>query len=109
MDDRYRTSLEVSKRLKEVGFPQNGCDCYWCDSSFEWYLAESEDAIDNEVDYDEIIAAPCVGRLGDELKDKHVTLPPYINGSWHCRENKVSTEADARALMWIELKQKGVL
>jgi hypothetical protein len=113
MDDRYRTSLEVSKKLKEAGFPQDGCDGYWFKQIDGFNLVNYKPRSKELEHY----AAPCTGRLGDELPLRYSTIKIF-NDQYtiaHTTENKNKLiefnnekEADARALMWIELKERGV-
>lgn len=153
MDTKYRTSLEISKQLKEAGFPQE-CDAYyhvWNDGSKE-LLSSPPYA---HQDKDNIYAAPCVGRLGDELP-KSIMSPKrnepsnyyyfelycfstkkvcedkdaffyveYINKDLESPKERIPSlnnklvniiepisaklEADARALMWLELKKKNLI
>jgi len=125
MIEDYRVSLGIAKRLKEAGFPQEDCDAYWVKvSATNKHTLEHND----DLDWDEIyqydimegyvFAAPCVGRLGDELPDH---LPSWRDDyRYVCSYSsdpmspctiviEREKEADARALMWIKLKQKGLL
>jgi len=127
LNERFCTSLEVSKKLKESGFPQRGCYAYWNfypevkHKGWEERWKFSHYNMDGHERYGSIlmtsIAAPCVGRLGEELAeyDGDWYSEPY-EGIWYCRlQNSCTrriesdTEADARALIWIELKKKGLL
>ncbi len=150
--DKYVVSLGVAKGLKGHGFEQGGCDAYWhcinmsyldrCRKGYglttgvckelevgDYYLSNS-DHIYGAV---KIAAAPCVGRLGEELPS-HFCISELGNMDYrecrndgsqgyrryiisyvsdkNCANNILvggNTEADARGLMWIELKKKGLL
>lgn len=126
MEEKYRVSLEIAKRLKDAGFPQDGCNASWCKSygppyntnpKGEWNL--QDDCEENEANSSEVYAAPCVGRLGDELPDSvnnsRLNFSKY-NGKFICEIVYImypgiynESEADARALMWLELKEGGLL
>ena len=119
MKSEYRVSLEVAKQLKEAGYKQEGCDRYWhiylkcVDSISGEHPTTLVDSIYiNDSKWNVFYAAPCVGRLGEELLE----LDNYVNGDikykdtyYWVGEEAFENEADARALMWIELKQKGLL
>ena len=133
MLEKYRTSLEVSKKLKEAGFPQDDCDAYWCNNP-EYgdiiYSVEDICVLDGIVylhgSVYEGYAAPCVGRLAEELPWKIENHYPYTDDEYSFREEyecdgfiwvrfkhvtitKAETEADARALIWIDIKEKGLI
>ena len=153
MKEQYRVSLKVAKRMKELGYPQDGCDAYWAKGRGlpSWELVSNRD-LDYRIDHlddsgrIEYYVAPCVGRLGDDLpistnegnwfqhvksyngyngicevlsytrwyedkgsgqmllkKDIEISFPVYER---HVDENKKMSEADARGMMWCELKER---
>jgi hypothetical protein len=121
IENTYRVSLKIAKLLKEAGFPQDGCDAYWCCGyDIKRWMLLSINELDRRVDTlsgqqrIRYISAPCVGRLGDELKK--FPLPIFYNGEdkWHCADetievSKFDKEVDARALLYIKLKQLELL
>ena len=68
MKERYRVSLDIAKKLKVAGFPQDECECYWIEIDNVWKLYGDIET------GDDCIAAPCVGRLGEELPKKNNSL-----------------------------------
>ena len=130
-NSRFRVSLDVAKKMKELGYPQGGCDGYWhcINVSYEerlrkryglvsgkqknlgvgdYYLSNS-DHIFGAVS---LAAAPCVGALGEDL----INNPCYVNGEiryndtyYWVEDEAFEKEADARGLMWCELKERGLL
>jgi len=105
-------SLELAKKLKEVGYPQEGL--WW------WNINEIISSprlnfytIIAKEGQDDFIVAPTVAELGDRLKN--ITLvsffPYYIKNKnvWHTgfKESNINdnTEANARAKMWLYLKE----
>lgn len=121
MESKYRVSLEVAKQIKEVGFPQEGCDAYYIKDGDFIELVNSMAFGTKKTRY----AAPCVGRLGEEIliytKVMATCLPngDKLYECFVCYEaeeklneyiNETSTSlADCLALMWIELKKRGLL
>ncbi len=115
MGEKYRVSLQVARQLKEAGFPQDGCDAYWTEDHHSCQkpslmIVEAK-IFDLHNHYEKLAAAPCVGRLGEELSDLSGYMLPYkqIDGKWNYGKELFVTEADARALMWIELKKRGII
>jgi uncharacterized membrane protein len=112
MESKYRVSLEVAKQLKENGFPQDWCDGYWYVNNNNVSQLIRKQHFGKEMD---IYAAPCVGRLGEELPVTCKTFKLNNNIQYCVHEKSTSivkvanSEADARALMWIELKKRGII
>ena len=110
MNNKYVVSLEVAKLLKENGFEQD-TEYIWVQrKGGRWELHDFSSAIrTSQIDW---CAAPCVGRLGEELLDPSNT--ELYDGVFYCSVKGVEatyskSEADCRALMWIELKKRGLL
>lgn len=104
------TSLELSKRLKELGVPQ--------DSLFWWYRAPQNammlgtgvDMMTNGVQMSKTTAplyenysAYTAGELGEMLKNSNWQLPDYDGVEWGSGIFRANTEADARADLLIHL------
>lgn len=97
-------SLELAKKMKGLGFKQDGC-FYW----------DEGDGIENRLEFSpnepllELFAAYTVAELGEMLPTKFQT-EHYNNGDWYCiSQNRgfdthAETEADCRAKMLIYLK-----
>ena len=99
-------SLELSKELKELGYPQ--------ESLFYWYQTNSSILKSDigklfwEIQYKdsqglwnvEKISAPTVAELGEVLKEKYpmcVEGETIVSGKWKIDSFEADTEADARA------------
>ena len=140
MIEKYRVSLEIAKQLKEAGFPQD-CDAYWMSHKAEKAngIYDEHDSLLRSFDkkYWDRFAAPCVGRLGDELPiavdSRNIGLEVMtLKISKQCVMgedcfdifyesydkqrimahndcNAYHSEADIRAMMYIELRKKGLL
>lgn len=107
-DDQF-SSLEPSKRLKELGVPQKSL-WDWVDS-----LGTPEVDLSDETPYSKICSAFTVAELGEMLSD-HLNEYNYVftfRGKWiisySYMEFVADTEADARAKMLIHLIEEGVL
>jgi hypothetical protein len=133
---KYRVSLEVAKKLKDAGFPQDACDAYWS-VGYSGKLCDTQlvGISQSKSKYRTYYAAPCVGRLGEELPNRNkcrwfteqvAGLISWIGRIWECnflpgrsgeyiygakfdKNFAGKNEADARALLWIELKKRGLL
>ena len=114
------TCRELSQDLKEAGYPQDDSEwvyLYNLDEDYYelWrmqYLGEGE----------KYYVAPTVAELGEKLIGNEEIWVSYMNKKdkkfwtylFHCEENdeksfSANTEADARAKMWLYLKEKGLL
>ncbi len=99
MNEKYRVSLSVAMELKEAGFPQDECDGYWCEETrgkvLDIKLFDRNTAISRKHNSPDLKqwAAPCVGRLYDEIGTFAGTV----------------AKADDIAKMWMELKKDGLL
>lgn len=120
-------SKELSIKLEEAGYPQN---TYFNWMSENWSNDDWEDRIEaNDYDYDcpnkVIASAPTVAELGEELP-KGVTTDKSDHGGWFCMPDRFyvkimidnqeiynithsSSEANARAKMWLYLKKEELL
>lgn len=110
------TSLEPSKKLKELGVKQESL-WWWCIYTDKWFLAYREDGI---ADTNNQVSAFTVAELGEILpKDLHLDTPKqcrlYMNGVHRCvyldknyewvytTVSPDNNEADARVKMLIYL------
>lgn len=109
-------NMELCKKLKEYGWPQRGSLFYWdalvprLGPRYGWPEGCGED-------HPDIFAAPTVADLGDAING-NIKLPsksePSRKWYWSVHipdsglgrtySNARSTEADARAEMWLWLK-----
>jgi len=113
-------SLELAKELKENGYPQEGLwwwdlvrekeDCDVGDTpEDEWIISYKECY---QGDKDDLIVAPTVAELGESFD---FTFHQYKakNNKYVClcgdTREEATTEADARAKMWLYLKKEGVI
>lgn len=112
-------SLEIAKQLKGAGWKQDGSFVYR-NSQFGW-----SELLAGTGGNEEWCAAPTIGELlealpkgvdlhkerDDETRGEYsVGLDPYEQGDfssadWHYAANP----ADALALLWMELKKKGIV
>ena len=126
-------SLELSKRLKELGYPQESL-WYWvkhfeCRTDrFQWDLFLRDD----DDDVNECISAPTSGELGMALPEEinsdgeiykrkwdeydYVYIDQYDNEWFYLNGRNIKnnepediTEANARGLMWEYLKKNGLI
>lgn len=123
-------SLETCRRLKELGYPQASSSFYWMkmldpniygkkpEHPYQLRRNDEETWGDDRFSVDKgDFAAPTVAELGE-------ALPPYtrsyfatkLGNQWNCTLTMKSdiqffgeTEAKARALMWIYLKERNLL
>lgn len=118
------TNLELSKKLKELGYPQESL-FYWVygklSKTYNIYSEKNMLGLYSALGYTEIFAAPTVAELGRYMPISYlgdlVSLMPYktIGGKWRvdlddegmlCSED---TEADARAKMLIYLLENKLI
>ena len=121
--EKYRVSLEVAKKLKEAGYPQDGCDMHWRVMTHLVNTATNEPVKDLvKVGFEDgkltkYLAAPCVGRLGEDTGmwgEALLELGDMLDEIWESDDigrfiSEQEKEADARALMWIELKKRELI
>lgn len=123
-------NLEIAKRLKELGVPQESL-FYWIFRKHQnldihrWDILSIEEikeikVWDNKklesVSIKPLIeqrySAFTVGELG-ELLPRRITYMHFNNGQWYAIKNKIDfcadTEVDARAKMLIYLLEKGLI
>jgi len=125
-------SLELSMRLKELGFPQKSL-WYW-DAHYEEPAIVLGKREDQKYHPESVCSAPSVAELGialpNNLKDKKgnslwLTLTRRPDGVWFIWYDTTlerdivngifyyrltaNTEAEARGLMWEYLKKNGLL
>jgi len=119
------TSLELSKQLKEAGFPQRTA-FYWWRPNFttnNWCI-EYWQSYPGIID-DRVIAAPLPCELGEMLPSQlndgsYWELHKIDENEWQLGYGEIhsnlwvhhveaDTEADARAKMWLYLKEKGLI
>lgn len=128
-------SLDLSKQLKEAGYPQEGYFVWIQDFDNEIKLYDDTQMSDYfGCRSREICIAPTVAELGEALPDFHyskyskntsksILEKHYLTHSYNLRKTGVrektcydeirlgdnNSEADARAKMWLYLKEKGLL
>lgn len=114
-------SLELAKRLKELGVKQESC-FWWCDPS-DGDKTDVGFIRDNHVGYKVYYSAFTVAELGEMLPvrdgDKNFTYKRgyaqdkgfywLIYGGEDNEKMTANTEADARAKMLIYLKEQGLI
>lgn len=121
------TSLELSKQLKEAGYPQDSLFYYHIFESKAWekgaIKTELRPALQtnmtlsirlNESSWKrrDVISAPTASELGEALRGNEFNLPEMYTGHhWIQAEYGVleDSEANARAKMWLHLKENGLL
>ena len=112
LDDQV-CSLELAKRLKELGVKQ--------ESAFYWVRSKTMPAFDWQMCYGpfhgsaETISAFTVAELGEVLPHTHTSFKSEL-GHFVCHDPKsiyglakAATEADARAKMLIYLIEQGIV
>ena len=127
MNQKYVTSLELSKQLKACGIPQES-EWYWLQwgDTEKWDLIDIDEACDCGYgdgpkclhDYKNKVSAFHVGELGEMLKER-IDLPNYdlITKKWICvmppdiRPEFIdaNTEAECRGKMLLYLKQNNLI
>ena len=122
------TSLELSKKLKEAGYPQEGLWCYrvFDDNYTDIELYDPDDKLDTLPLHSERIIAPTVAELGNKLpwrisEDYRLQTRKYDAGiaEWqvlywdlNCNlkhDEFAGIEANAMAKMWLWLKKNNYL
>ncbi|RLJ01289.1 MAG: hypothetical protein DRP11_04655 [Candidatus Aenigmatarchaeota archaeon] len=99
-------NLELCKKLKELGYPQEGGGWYWDFEDYKLAFIWAEEVAD------ELIKAPTCRELGEWLPQNwNIVSIQYKNGRWGVSSHEVEewrmweadTEANARAkmLMWL--------
>jgi len=105
-------SLELCKRLKELGFPQDSGGWYWVKFADRDRWRVMYDGIIDYEQVEEVIKAPTIRELGEWLPDEFVSgriIEEYACFDIKELESKdpfdieADTEADARAKMLIWL------
>jgi hypothetical protein len=124
--EKQLTSLEVSQRMKELGFKQESYFA-WCKeyydplpptrvSAVRWVLIGENEAM--EFDTDEEYSAYTVAELGELLKMITFALPEYDGTEWvtmikiedgSYRTFNADIEADARGKMLCYLKDNNLI
>ncbi len=115
-------SLELSKQLKEAGYPQEGL--FWWGIPQNSYpnhtfaIVEYRYISQRHWDGKKPIVAPTVAELGERLKGK-TSMPYYLRGKWVYNNDNANlpitihisedTEAGARAKMYLYLKKENLL
>lgn len=113
-------SLELSKELKENGYPQEGL--FWWN---RWESPYPHHTVENKKLFKDCIIAPTVSELGEALpkevmSQRKIGMREQDKDKWCCFEKipnrgaiglsfMADTEADARAKMWLYLKKNGLL
>ena len=122
-------SLGLSKRLKELGYPQESLWWHWQQySDKKWIVCQKSKGCST----DNIISAPSVAEIGMELpyrikqrwffrieKCSHFWRVSYMHNDGEYYVSKklelenanitANTEANARGLMWEYLKKNGLI
>lgn len=107
------TSLELAKKLKEAGYPQDDAQWYWAKRNIdtEYHICHR----DNLAVVDNYYAAPTVAEWGEKLPFGFYSFKFNDNDFrvWYDKANSPSyneaKEADARAKMWLYLKGKHLI
>ena len=122
-------SVEIAKKLREVGYPQEGLWGYSKLKHRDYTILNSNSFTskveikieEKEKDSGYYIVAPTVAELGealplnrincykagDKIDTYYFSLNNFEGSTPYIGE--ASTEADARALMWLKLKEEGLL
>lgn len=122
MKENLVTSLELSRELKENGYPQDS-EFYWVKNRQTAFpdiriLAKGilEEHNENEApafQFETFCAAPTAGELGEMLPAGRYEIikdDAHRFAIWGKEEGfSASTEADARAKMWIYLKKNNLI
>lgn len=125
-------SLDLAKQLKEAGYPQEGTLFYWAKNPVTqkydviYYENRNQLKADFVDDRYDLTAAPLASELGEQLprvleidgEKRWLTVSVHDDpiNLWCVFYNNASgikfyeaTEADARAKMWLYLKEEGLL
>lgn len=106
----------LSKQLKDKGYPQGNSHMYWHHCKV-WPQDKQEHKNISKLErHWEGFAAPTVDELGEVLKDKMISWYNPRLEKWACAQEYsddlrlyADTEADARAGMWLYLKENNLL
>ena len=110
-------SFDVAKQLKEAGYPQEGWFYHtWDNFGNKVYRGISSAKPCNIQNGWGYCIAPTVAELGEALPHLCDSNKHCDNKGWSCFHVtrgdltvEAKTEADARALMYLKLKQEGLL
>lgn len=116
-------SLELAKQLKEAGYPQESVlRWHYYGSGKEWAVVQSgfSDLLINHAQKhsrlenakeSKWIAAPTAAEIGEQLRCGDFEMPYMFDSQWAQLKYGIlkKTEANARAKMWLYLKQNNLL
>lgn len=116
-----QVSLELSKKLKEAGYKQEGL-WWWViyGSSFEFSDITDYKRASNYEPPTKLFTSPTVAEMGEVLPEQY-GLPYKTESNEWCYDgyiielqndlnfSDIKTEADARAMLWLYLKKKGLI
>lgn len=124
------TSLEISRKLKELGAKQESC-FYWCevDTTDDWDLRPAKSVFGKEIDYGNSylseVSAFTIAELGEMLAEQAEKFPvekciwfgsEKVGKYWECGSEKMldhtfedEFEADARGKMLIYLLENKLI
>lgn len=122
-------SLSLAKKMKELGAPQEGLFYWYQGVGGWWYLGDTANAkmMNDAVDFGRITApqfvscvAYTVAELGEMLPPHTPTAKRAAKDGWICNghftghpanahQEVADTEANARASMWIYLKENNLI
>jgi len=118
-------NLELSKKLKGLGFKQESYFHWYQGGGGEWYLGDTTEMMNNAIEISHLTApqfnsysAYTVAELGEMLSSYKYNWQNYkgSDGQWVLGDYILSlpptkgiTEADARAKMLIYLKENNLL
>jgi len=111
MNPHHYVSLPLAKRMKEAKFKQYESFARWCipPGGKEAWLGTQQMVELPEMEYCD---AYSVAELGDILPD-FASSWRTPDGIWHCEddihEERADTEVDARALLALTLRERGII
>ena len=118
MNPKYVTSLELSKKLKELGIKQES-EFYWIKKKNKWklvYIGEKRKGLAFALIKIAGISAFLSGELGEIIKDVDWALPHYANGSWWAYgrstnnpDIEAETLAEAMGKVFVYLKENKLI
>lgn len=111
-------SLELSRKLKEAGYPQEA-EKWWWEDNFGLEKNKSRTLQDKKPHNPKngwvYFASPTADEILEQLPQNTYCKKFFINANtwWECRKNKrffqEKSLADAAAKMWLYLKKEGLL
>lgn len=123
--EHHVVSLELAKQLKGAGYPQEAC-FYWIEAyenykitaeAYEGWVVRSKYNAFDKIPEDKKFAAPLASEIGEQLPamiEGYDFVSKKYRSGWGVGyrwvdESEDKNEANARAMVWLDLKKNGLL